>query len=94
MKRNLSIKYALLLLTGMTTLTAAAQRAYTLEECLQLSLENNVRIKNARNDMQISEQERKEAFTKYFPSISAGGAGFVARQAHPSNSEAGCPVVF
>lgn len=80
MKRNLSIKYALLLLTGMTTLSAAAQRTYTLEECLQLSLENNVRIKNARNDMQISEQERKEAFTKYFPSISASGAGFVANK--------------
>lgn len=53
-------------------------RSLTLEECSQLALENNARMKNARLDVKGAEEVRKEAFTKYFPSISATGGAFTS----------------
>ncbi len=58
--------------------SASAQRTYTLDECLEAALDNNVRMKNAGNDLRAAEQGRKSAFTKYFPSLSATGGGFMA----------------
>lgn len=55
-----------------------AQRTYTLDECLQQALANNVRMKNAENNKNIAAQDKKNAFTKYFPSVSATGGGFIA----------------
>lgn len=55
-----------------------AQQTYTLDECIELALQNNVRIKNADNDLRAAEQQRKSAFTNYFPAISATGFGFLA----------------
>lgn len=57
---------------------SVAQRSLTLEECSQLALENNARMKNARLDVKGAEEVRKEAFTKYFPSISATGGAFTS----------------
>lgn len=59
-------------------LSVEAQRSLTLEECSQLALENNARMKNARLDVKGAEEVRKEAFTKYFPSISATGGAFTS----------------
>ena len=61
----------LLCLLLVPALSVEAQRSLTLEECSQLALENNARMKNARLDVKGAEEVRKEAFTKYFPSISA-----------------------
>lgn len=58
-----------------------AQRTYTLDECLEQALSNNVRMKNAENNQKISAHDRKSAFTKYFPSVSAAGTGFIANNA-------------
>lgn len=46
-----------------------AQQTYTLDECIELALQNNVRIKNADNDLRAAEQQRKSAFTNYFPQL-------------------------
>lgn len=56
----------------------SAQQVYTLDECINKALQNNVRMKNAENDLTASEHQRKSAFTRYFPSISATGFGFLA----------------
>lgn len=56
---------------------AKAQR-YTLDDCIDMALENNAKIKNSKLDMLIADQMKKEAFTNYFPQISAGGAFFAA----------------
>jgi len=55
-----------------------AQQLLTLEECSRLALENNARMKNARLDLEGTQETRKEAFTKYFPSVSATGGAFAS----------------
>lgn len=56
----------------------AAQQVYTLDECIENALHNNARIQNAVNDISMAEQQRQAAFTKYFPTVSATGMGFMA----------------
>lgn len=50
-------------------------QTYTLEDCVNMALENNARIKSGNIDVQVSEQTKKQAFTSYFPKISAMGLG-------------------
>ena len=47
----------------------------TLDQCRQMALANNAKIKNAQIDIESAEQQKKEAFTNYFPSVSASGMG-------------------
>lgn len=53
-------------------------QVYTLEECKQKAIENNVKTKNSKLDIEAARWEKKEVFTKYFPSISASGTAFKA----------------
>lgn len=53
-------------------------QVYTLDECKQMAIENNVRTKNSGLDIEAARQQKKEVFTKYFPSISASGTAFKA----------------
>lgn len=55
-----------------------AQQVYTLDECLEMAMQHNVRIKNADNDVAAALQQQKSAFTNYFPTVSASGFGFMA----------------
>ena len=55
-----------------------AQSVYTLDECIEMALQNNVRTRNAANDLRMAEQQEKSAFTRYFPTVSATGTGFLA----------------
>lgn len=73
MKRN---NIALLGLLLLSVLGVSAQELLTLEQCKQMALENNVKIKNARLEQKASKQTKMEAFTNYFPVISASGGGF------------------
>ena len=61
-----------------TAAPLAAQQVYTLDECIENALHNNARIQNAKNDLGMAEQQRQAAFTKYFPTVSATGMGFMA----------------
>ena len=72
--------YGLLLALAFswTATDASAQQVYTLDECIEMALQNNVRTKNADNDLRMAEQQQKSAFTNYFPSVSASGIGFMA----------------
>lgn len=62
------------------TFSLAAQPRYTLNQCKEMALENNVAMRNAANSVAASEEANKENFTKYFPSISATGMGYVANK--------------
>jgi outer membrane protein len=53
-----------------------AQKVYTLAECRQMALENNNKIKNGRLAIDQAKEQEKEAFSKYFPSVSASGTYF------------------
>lgn len=70
--------FLLALAWGCAIVPLAAQQVYTLDQCVEQALRNNARTKNAANDLGMAEQQRKAAFTKYFPTISATGMGFLA----------------
>ena len=73
-------KIILLILSAITIAPVQAQRIYTLDKCKELALQNNAKAKNGQLALEAAEQTKKEAFTKYFPSLSATGAGFYANQ--------------
>ena len=50
-----------------------AQQLYTLEECRQMALEQNAKMKVAANKAQMAKQEKREAATNFFPSITFTG---------------------
>ena len=64
------------ILIGIATLPAFSQNVLTLEQCKELALKNNLKMQNAELTVEAAQQQKKEAFTKYFPSISATGMGF------------------
>ena len=55
--------------------SVAAQQTYTLDQLKQLAVENNYNLRSARNAIQQSKEQKSEALTKYFPTISATGVG-------------------
>ena len=58
----------------------AFAQAYTLEQIKDSALQNNIAIRSARYDIEAAQQQRKEAFTKYFPNISGTGLWFNANK--------------
>lgn len=74
-------RFFFILSIGVLSLaTVSAQRTFTLDECLERALSNNVRMRNAENEIRMAEHDRKNAFTRYFPSVSASGGGFIANK--------------
>ena len=55
-----------------------AQQLYTLEECRQMALEQNAKMKVAANKAQMAKQEKREAATNFFPSITLTGGAMKA----------------
>ena len=55
-----------------------AAQTYTLQQLKDSALQNNIAIRTARHDIEAAQQQRKEAFTKYFPNISGTGLWFNA----------------
>lgn len=49
---------------------------FTLQQCKDLAVANNASIRIADNNLNAASEVRKEAFTKYFPEISAGASAF------------------
>lgn len=50
----------------------------TLEQCTDLAVKYNAELKTAANNAEAAVQLRREAFTKYFPEVSATGMAFWA----------------
>lgn len=77
----MNIKYLLscVFLIGATTAASAQEkRILTLDECKERALKYNADIQTGKIDIEAARQTRKEAFTKYFPKISAGAATYKA----------------
>jgi len=69
--------YILILCAGSFVFPSLqAQKVYTLAECRQMALDNNVKIKNGRLAIEQAREQEKEAFSKYFPTVSASGTYF------------------
>lgn len=79
MKRYM-IKGVAVMAFGAVSLHVMAQQRYDIGDCRRLALENNVRMHNAANSLEAAHQAEREAFTKYFPSVSATGMGFAANK--------------
>ena len=73
------MKKILLLIALGCALSASAQ-TYTLEQIKDSALHNNIAIRSAKYNIDAAKQQRKEAFTKYFPNVSGTGLWFNANK--------------
>lgn len=63
----------LLLALSLISLTAEAQRVLTLDECHQLALENNKKLKVAEEEVNKARYEMYSSYANYLPKVSATG---------------------
>lgn len=78
LSKNIKMKPAILtimILFGLSPVLSA-QNNYTLQQCKSLALQNNIQVKNRLLDVEVSEQIKKAAFTKYFPQVEAIALSF------------------
>ena len=69
------MKRTILLLTFVVTVSCMhAQRMLTLEECRNLAIQNNKELQISGEKIKMADNEKKAAYTKYFPQLSANGA--------------------
>ena len=73
-------KFIAIALCSICCGSVAAQRAYSLEQVLDSARHNNIAMRSARQSVEAAQQQRKEAFTKYFPNISGTGLWFNANK--------------
>ena len=77
---NRRIYIALIAILGIVAPSLGQNRdsVLTVEQCVNMALENNRKVLNAKNNVESAVNIRKEAFTKYFPEIAATGLAFWA----------------
>ncbi len=80
MERMINKLFYLLILCMAPLAHPFAQQTYTLDECIELALANNLSLKTAANSLQMAEEDKKSAFTNFFPNISATGGGLIANK--------------
>ena len=61
-------------------LSFSVAQTYTLEQIKDSALQNNIAIRSAKYDVEAAQEQRKEAFTRYFPNISGNGLWFNANK--------------
>ena len=66
------------LLAVLSPAAVQAQTGLTPEMCRSMAVSHNAKMVNAKNAVAEAEQTKKEAFTNYFPIVSATGMGFNA----------------
>lgn len=54
--------------------------SYTLDQILDSARQNNIAVRSAQYNIEAARQQRKEAFTKYFPTVDATGLWFNANK--------------
>ena len=70
----------ILSLIALGCVMSASAQTYTLEQIKDSALQNNFAIRSAKYGVEAAQQQRKEAFTKYFPSVSGTGVWFNANK--------------
>lgn len=69
----------MLLVAGtVCVVSTGTGQSLTLDSCLKAAGARNVTLENARLDVLAAEQVRRQAFTKYFPTVSATALGYRA----------------
>ena len=59
---------------------SVSAQTYTLEQLKDAALRNNITVRNALRSVEAAQQQRKEAFTKFFPNVSGTGLWFNANK--------------
>ena len=83
--KRIALVGALLVLAGIVD-GLVAQNCYSLEQLRALAQQNNHAIAQSRRNIDVATLQRKEAFTKFFPSVSATALAFDASKAMASMS--------
>ena len=65
------MKKGLLILATMMSLSMSAQQKWTLKECIDYALQNNITLKQAQLSKQTATETRKQSQAALFPSLSA-----------------------
>ncbi len=55
------------LFSGLLISLCASAQPLTLDECVEMALENNARMRTAKYNLMASHETSREMFTKYFP---------------------------
>ena len=63
--------YILILLISASITTVNAQKKWTLKECVDYALENNIAIKQSQLDRQNTEIDKSDAVGAFLPNLSA-----------------------
>ena len=58
----------------------AAQQSYNLDQLKDSALHHNIAIRQAQHSVDAAKEQRKEAFTKFFPNVSGTGLYFNANK--------------
>ena len=71
---------SILLFCLFSLLPMKAQQSYTLRQLTDSALQNNFAIRSAQASVAVAQEQRREAFTKFFPNVSAVGVTFNANR--------------
>lgn len=74
------MKRYIIVLSLLSVLPLSAQQAYTLEECQQMAQSHNIALRTADANIEMAKEQHHEAFTHYFPTLSANGMAFNANK--------------
>jgi outer membrane protein TolC len=66
--------------TPLSTRRGAGGGSLSLQQLKDSALHNNIAIRHAKHSVDAAQQQRKEAFTKYFPNVSGTGLWFNANK--------------
>jgi outer membrane protein len=58
----------------MVFVQAQAQSTYTLQQCIDSALKNNLNIRSAGYDLQKAQEQKREAFASFLPQVSGSGS--------------------
>lgn len=83
-------KLIIIILLALPFLMSA--QSLTLDECRELAIRNNVKMRVANNAVREAEEDKKEAFTSFFPSVSGTFNWFNARKGLISMDMAGAEM--
>ena len=67
-------------ITLLAASPVSAQTTYSLQQLKDSALSHNLSMRKARYDIDAAREQRKEAFTKYFPNVTGTGVWFNANK--------------
>ena len=85
MKKTLLIS----LLAALTATAAPAQKVWTLQECLDYALENNIQLRQTRNTLLSGLEDTEQARAALFPTLSASSSQGVSANPFISDGVSG-----